>query len=108
MELSKKKCVPCEAGGEPLEVEEIKKLLPQISGEWKLNEAGHIFRQFKFQDFKEAVSFVNKVADITESEGHHPDIKINYNRVTLELWTHAAKGLHENDFIVASKIENIL
>lgn len=60
-----------------------------------------------FKDFKEAMSFVNNVAGIAEEEGHHPDILIHYNKVTLTLWTHFIGGLHENDFIIAAKINSL-
>jgi len=73
---------------------------------WMLDEKGQkISKEFKFKDFIGAINFVNYIAEIAESEGHHPDIKINYNKVLLELWTHAIGGLSENDFIVAAKID---
>ena len=97
--------MPCEVGGEPLGQREAAGLLAQLSDEWTLNEAGHLERKLKFADFVEAIAFVNKVASLAEVEGHHPDIAIHYSRVTIELWTHAVKGLSENDFIVASKID---
>jgi 4a-hydroxytetrahydrobiopterin dehydratase len=72
---------------------------------WILSEDGKkIFREFTFKDFKKAMQFVNAVAELAESEGHHPDIYIFWNRVRLELWTHAINGLSENDFILAAKI----
>ena len=81
----------------------------QIS-DWVLLQDGthKITRQFKFDDFKEAMKFVNKVAELAESEGHHPDIKIVYNKVQLDLFTHAVGGLSENDFIMAAKINALL
>ncbi len=66
-----------------------------------------IRRSFKFKDFKEAMRFVNEVAELAEQEGHHPVIHVNYNKVELELWTHAIRGLFENDFIMAAKIDQI-
>lgn len=73
---------------------------------WKLIEnAGKLEKEFKFGDFKGAVAFVNKVAEVAESEKHHPDIGVRYNRVTLTLYTHKINGLHENDFILAAKID---
>lgn len=63
-----------------------------------------ISREFKFKNFKEAMAFVNQVAEIAETEGHHPDLHIYYNRVNIELQTHAVNGLSENDFILAAKI----
>jgi 4a-hydroxytetrahydrobiopterin dehydratase len=74
--------------------------------DWTLNrERTHkIKRDFKFKNFKKAMMFVNKVADVAEQEGRHPDICIHYNKVNLELYTYAISGLHENDFILAAKI----
>ena len=66
-----------------------------------------IGREFEFKDFKEAMTFVNNVADLAETEGHHPDITIHWNKVKLDLWTHSVDGLTENDFIVASKIDRL-
>src|SRR3990167_2815534 len=105
MDLLKKKCVPCEGGVEPIGKEGAQKYLLEVPG-WALSEDGKkIFKQFKFKDFIGAINFVNNVADIAESEGHHPDIKINYNKVLLELSTHAIGGLSENDFILAAKVD---
>ncbi len=70
--------------------------------------AHKIRRQFKFKNFREAISFINKVAEIAEKEGHHPDIYIFYNKVQLDLFTHAVGGLSENDFIMAAKINALL
>ena len=100
-------CVPCEGGTPPLSPDVVRKYLPQISG-WVV-EGGNksIHREYKFSDFKTAMAFVNEVADLAEIEGHHPDIDIRYNRVTLTLSTHAIGGLSENDFILAAKIDSI-
>jgi len=105
MELEKKRCVPCEGGAKPLGTTEAEKYLAHVKG-WTLD--GKIIRkQFIFKNFAEAMEFVNKVADLAEQEDHHPDIKISWNKVTLELWTHAINGLSENDFIVAAKVDAI-
>lgn len=113
--LINKKCVPCEGGEPPLNEAQISKFKSQIGDEWGLiepqkgpKEAKKIQRKFKFKDFKKAMEFVNKVADLAEEEGHHPDISIHWNRVTLTLWTHAIGGLSENDFIMAAKINELL
>jgi len=105
MELHEKKCIPCESGGTPLSEEDTKKNLEQIPN-WKFT-GKKIEREFVFKDFKEAMKFVNNIADLAEDEGHHPDIHIHWNKVMLELWTHSMNGLSENDFIVASKINNL-
>ena len=105
MELYEKKCISCESGGTPLSEDDVKKSLEQIPN-WKLN-GKKIEREFVFKEFKEAMKFVNNVADLAEGEGHHPDIHIHWNKVLLELWTHSMNGLSENDFIVAAKINNL-
>ena len=103
--LTTKRCVPCEAGTPPLTRIEIGKYLAQVGGGWVLEQDKFLTRQFSFRDFVAAMKFVNRVADIAEAEGHHPDIHVSYNKVRLDLWTHAINGLSENDFILAAKIE---
>jgi pterin-4a-carbinolamine dehydratase len=105
MDLTKKHCVPCETGEGKLEISKIKELMPLVQ-DWFL-VGDQIKRDFKFKNFKEAIKFVDDVAKIAEEEGHHPDIYIFYNKVNLTLYTHAVKGLSENDFILAAKI-NVL
>lgn len=105
--LLHKKCVPCEAGTPAFTKEQVEKYKKKLITEWDIIDDKKLKKVFKFKDFVEAMKFVNKVADIAESEGHHPDIYIFYNKVTIELWTHAIGGLSENDFIVARKIEEI-
>ena len=108
LSLLDKRCVPCEGGIPPLTVQKAKSYLEQTPG-WEIIEGGKkIKREFKFKDFKEAIAFVNKVAELAESEGHHPDFHIFYSRVILELWTHAIGGLSENDFILAAKINQLI
>ena len=77
--------------------------------QWSLRENGtRLSRRFEFRDFLQAMEFVNRVARIAEEEGHHPDIAIHWNKVDLLLWTHKIGGLHENDFILAAKIDRLL
>lgn len=104
-DLTKKYCVPCENGEGKLEINKIKEYMPLVH-DWFL-VGDQIKRDFKFKNFKDAMKFVNNVADIAEEEGHHPDIYIFYNTVSLSLSTHAAKGLTENDFILAAKINSL-
>ncbi|HVO29074.1 MAG TPA: 4a-hydroxytetrahydrobiopterin dehydratase [Candidatus Paceibacterota bacterium] len=106
-ELAKKKCVPCEGGALPLTQNIVAELSKQTPA-WKIDGNKKISREFKFKDFKEAMAFVNKVAEIAEAEEHHPDIYIFYNLVRLELSTHAIGGLSENDFILAAKSDVLL
>ena len=105
--LLNKKCIPCEGGVEPIDTAGAQKYLPDLPG-WNLSEDGKKFsKEFKFADFIGAINFVNRVADIANEEDHHPDIDIHYNKVLLELWTHAIGGLSENDFIVAAKADAV-
>ena len=105
--LSEKKCVACEGGMPPLTPKEIASYQKELKAPWEVHENKRVSREFKFKDFKEAMKFVNKIADIAEEEGHHPDIHVFYNKVMIELWTHAIEGLSENDFIMAAKIEKL-
>ncbi|MBI1967165.1 MAG: 4a-hydroxytetrahydrobiopterin dehydratase [Gemmatimonadetes bacterium] len=76
--------------------------------EWTLSDdAKQLSRTFTFKDFKQAMAFVNRVADVAEAEQHHPDFAIHWNRVELVLWTHSIGGLHENDFVMAAKINRL-
>ena len=107
-DLTKKKCVPCEGGIPPLQGAELTPWLKQISSAWELIEGEKkVRREFTFKDFKATMTFVNKVAELAETEGHHPDIHIFYNKLTLELWTHKINGLFDNDFILAAKIDDL-
>jgi 4a-hydroxytetrahydrobiopterin dehydratase len=113
-DLTQKKCIPCEGYIAPLGPEDVQKYMEQIDTSWNViqnptqdNFPQKIDRLFTFNDFVEAIAFINKVADIAEVEGHHPDISIHYNKVTITLWTHAIKGLSENDFILAAKIDRL-
>jgi 4a-hydroxytetrahydrobiopterin dehydratase len=105
--LAKKKCVPCEEGGEPLTREEAEKLMTELN-DWALIDDAHLLaKSFHFNDFAESMEFVNKIAAIAEEEGHHPDLTISWGDVGVELTTHAMEGLSENDFIMAAKIDEI-
>jgi len=103
-QLSQKECVPCKAGADPLTHESIKPMLFQIQG-WAIFGNHHIHRDFKFKDFKSALDFVNIIGQIAEREGHHPDIELIWGRVGVTFYTHKINGLHENDFIMAAKID---
>lgn len=107
-DLANKKCVPCEGGIPPLTGKELKPWLKQIDSAWHLVDGEKkIQRQFTFKDFRQAMAFVNRIADLAESEGHHPDLHLYYNKLTVELWTHKIHGLFDNDFILAAKIDQL-
>ena len=103
MKLQEQKCVPCQGGMAPLTQQEAQNLQKEVP-DWTLKDNA-MERTFRFRDFKEAMRFVNDVAEAAENEGHHPDIHIFYNKVRLELTTHKIKGLSQNDFILAAKID---
>ena len=105
MDLTKKRCVPCEGGMPPMGKNDVNKLLKEVPS-WTLKD-GHLCRHFEFKNFVEAMKFLNKVADVAEKEGHHPDFCVHYRKVDFELWTHAVNGLSENDFILAAKIDKL-
>lgn len=103
MELTKKRCVPCEGGMPALDASAVQKLLPQVPG-WRV-EANALHKRFKLATFPNAIAFVRRMADLAESEGHHPDFCVRYDVVEVTLTTHAIRGLSENDFIMAAKID---
>jgi 4a-hydroxytetrahydrobiopterin dehydratase len=105
--LTDKHSVPCEGGTPPLTPEEYTIFLVETPL-WDVVDERKLLRDFRFKNFKEALAFVNRVGALAESEGHHPDIFLhNWNRVQVTLSTHAIKGLSENDYIVAAKIDTI-
>ena len=105
MSLSAKTCTPCQGGVEPLGRTEAQRLLAETP-DWQLSDdARRIRREFKFRNFAEAQSFVNKVGDLAEEQGHHPEISFGWGHAEVEIWTHKIGGLHENDFILAAKID---
>lgn len=106
IELHQKKCIPCEGYEKPLQAEQVARYLTQVDG-WEVVANKKIRKNFKFKNFKEAMVFINQIANLAEEEQHHPDIYIFYNLVSIELHTHAISGLSENDFILASKIDKL-
>lgn len=107
MDYSQMICKACGAG-DSWPLDKVRAELASIPG-WELDESVPLIRQtFTFPDFKSAFAFAEKIRDIAETEGHHPDLHISWGKVIVELWTHAAGGISENDFIVAAKIDNLL
>ena len=104
MSLTQKTCVPCQGGIPPLTPDEARSYLDQVPG-WNLSQAGdRINRKFTFGDFVAALDFVNRVGGLAEEEGHHPDISFGWGYADVTFFTHKIKGLHENDFIMAAKV----
>jgi len=108
VELSEKRCVPCRGGVPPLDKTEAGRLISEVPG-WTLDEgATGIRRKFVFPDFATAMRFAVQVGEIAEAEGHHPDLSVGWGYCTVLFRTHAIRGLHENDFIMAAKVNRLL
>ncbi len=110
-DLINKKCVPCEGGVIPFDISEIHKYQKKVDG-WSLvknqEEIFFLEKEFKFKDFLKSQNFINQVGKISEEEGHHPDIIFGWGYAKIKITTHAIKGLSENDFILAAKIDKII
>ncbi len=105
MDFTKKKCVPCDGGVPRKTSDEVDDALRSLDG-WDAREGKtQIHKRYRFEDFVEAMRFVNALARLAEAEGHHPDFAVHWNAVDVTLWTHAIGGLSENDFIVAAKLD---
>jgi 4a-hydroxytetrahydrobiopterin dehydratase len=105
MELHERRCAPCEGAVPRLADADARALLAEVPS-WELRDAA-ILRTFVFADFAGAMAFVDRMAETAEAEGHHPDFCVHWNRVDVTIWTHAAGGLTENDFILAAKIDRL-
>lgn len=104
--LSAKECVPCKSGGSPLPDNSIKELLCRLNNGWTV-ENGRLRKTYRFKNFAEALAFTNKVGSLAEQQQHHPDIFLGWGKVIVELYTHKIQGLHENDFILAAKVDTL-
>jgi 4a-hydroxytetrahydrobiopterin dehydratase len=108
--LKDMKCIPCRGGEPPLTEQQIIELQPEVVN-WKVTDVDGVQRLeriFKFRDFSEAVGFTNRIAAIAEAQDHHPLIITEWGKVTVQWWTHKIKGLHRNDFIMASKTDELV
>jgi 4a-hydroxytetrahydrobiopterin dehydratase len=105
-DLASKTCVPCRGGTPPLEGEELDDLRRQIPG-WEVVEEHHLRRRFRFKNFREALNFVNRVGELAEEQGHHPDVGFGWGYAEVTVYTHKIDGLTESDFILAAKISEL-
>jgi len=105
-DLAGKTCVPCRGGVPPLKGKKLRDLAKQVPG-WKVVNEHHITKSFTFPDFKAALAFVNKVGEVAESQGHHPDILLGWGKAEITTWTHKIDGLTESDFILAAKFDQL-
>lgn len=105
-QLASKTCVPCRGGVPPLKGVDLAALESQVSA-WNVIDEHHLMKTFAFPDFAKALSFVNRVGEIAEQQGHHPDIFLAWGKVEIKTWTHKIDGLTESDFILAAKIDQV-
>jgi 4a-hydroxytetrahydrobiopterin dehydratase len=105
--LAEKECVPCKGGTPALKGVELNKFADQLQDDWQVVEEHHLEREYKFKDFREALTFTNKVGELAEKEQHHPDIYLAWGKVKLTLWTHKIDGLTESDFVFAAKVDKL-
>jgi 4a-hydroxytetrahydrobiopterin dehydratase len=107
--LAEKTCVPCRGGTPPLKGKELTDLQAQLpeAAQWTVIEEHHLTRSYKFSDFRAALAFVNKVGELAEEQGHHPDILLAWGKAEITIWTHKVNGLTESDFILAAKIDQL-
>jgi 4a-hydroxytetrahydrobiopterin dehydratase len=106
MNLASRKCVPCKGAENKLKPPQVQFFLAEVKG-WQAKD-DKLTKTFTFKDFVTAMEFLNKVAEIAEAEGHHPDFAVHYNRVDFTIFTHDVGGLSENDFIIAAKIDELI
>ena len=104
MKLSHRHCVPCEGGIPPLPLAAAKRYLKRLKRGWQIKD-NKLQKVFRFKNFVASMGFANQVALIAQAENHHPDMHIAFAQVEITLWTHAAGGLTENDFVLAAKTD---
>jgi 4a-hydroxytetrahydrobiopterin dehydratase len=106
--LAQRACVPCKGGVPPLSPRVVDELRTQVSPEWSVVNGHHLERELRLKNFRQAMALANGIAEIAESQGHHPDLCVSWGRLKITLFTHAIDGLHENDFIMAARIDALL
>ncbi|HEY7660068.1 MAG TPA: 4a-hydroxytetrahydrobiopterin dehydratase [Actinomycetota bacterium] len=107
-DLASMTCVPCRGGVPPLGREEIESYLDDLGGDWSVVEDHHLEKEYRFPDFAQALAFTNRVGELAEQVGHHPDIYLAWGKVRLTIWTHKIDGLNEADFVFAAKADRAL
>ena len=102
--LAEKECVPCKGDIPPVKGEDLKNFAAQLEG-WRVVDEHHLEKEYKFKNFREALDFTNRVGELAEAQGHHPDIYLAWGKVKLTIWTHKVNGLTESDFVMAAKAD---
>lgn len=106
--LASMECVPCRGGVPPLSRDAIEPYLADLGNDWRVVEDHHLEKEYRFKSFREALAFTNRVGELAEDVGHHPDIELAWGRVKLTIYTHKIGGLHEADFVFAAKADAVL
>jgi 4a-hydroxytetrahydrobiopterin dehydratase len=109
-DLAQRECIPCKGGVPPFGREQSETMLQQLGSDWELerNDHDYLEKTYRFKDFREALGFVNRVGELAERVGHHPDMYLAWGRVKVQIWTHKIKGLAESDFIFAAKCDTLI
>lgn len=106
-DLAEQQCTACRGGVAPLTPEQIKPYSEKLGSDWEVHEDHHLEKAFRFDDFVQALDFTNKVGRLAEEQNHHPNIFLTWGCTKIQIWTHKINGLHENDFILAAKIDHL-
>ncbi len=106
-ELASRQCMSCKGGVPPLAGEPLARLMRMLGGDWQVVGGHHLAKEFRFPDFRSALAFTDRIGELAEQQGHHPDLHLGWGRVRAEIWTHAIDGLTESDFVLAAKIDRL-
>ena len=106
--LAERECTPCQGGVPPLKGEDLARLVTELDGGWQVVADHHLEKEYRFKDFRGALEFTNKVGELAEAQGHHPDIYLAWGKVKLTIWTHKVNGLTESDFVLAAKADTLV
>jgi 4a-hydroxytetrahydrobiopterin dehydratase len=106
--LADKQCILCKGGVSPSKGTDLARLTGELNGGWQVVSKHHLEKEYPFKDFREALAFTNKVGELAEAQGHHPDIYLAWGKVKLTIWTHKINGLTESDFVMAAKADKLL
>lgn len=106
-ELANQECKACAGDAQPLKGDALKSMSSHLEGGWSIRNEHHLEKVYKFKNFREALDFTNRVGELAEQQGHHPDVFLAWGEVRLQIWTHKIDGLTESDFIFAAKADSV-
>ena len=107
-DLARMECKPCKGGIPPMIEPDLPEWMHKLGGDWRLVEGHHLEKVYRFKDFRQALAFTNRVGELSESVGHHPDIHLAWGKVGLTVWTHKIGGLSETDFVFAARCDGLV